>query len=407
VFGTYAQILRFPGALAFSMTGLFARLQLSMASLGMTLLIVAERGSYGLAAGVTSTYALAGAIIAPQVSRKIDQFGQRRILPLQLAVHVPAVLGLIYVTTLDGLVPVLFVLAFLAGAAQLSVGSLVRARWSKIYTGTTQLRTAFAWESLLDEVVFISGPPLATVLALQIAPSAALLVATLVLTVGCSLLILQRSTQPMPSGISSSSARDSALLLPGMLGLTGIFAFVGGVFGSFEMTTISFAQEHGVEAYTGLLLALYAVGSFVAGFGFGAMSFRASVPRQFLIALVAMAVVTAPLSLFADPVLMGVAAFVAGVAVAPALISGMSLIETIVPSVRLTESMTWATGGLSVGLAVGLLLSGLIVDIADASFGYLVTSACALGALVVGLLVRHRLAAAFRATHRVPVDAVA
>ena len=56
----------------------------------------------------------------------------------------------------------------------------MRARWSKIYTGTPQLRTAFAWESLLDEVVFISGPPLATLLALQIAPSAALLVATLV-----------------------------------------------------------------------------------------------------------------------------------------------------------------------------------------------------------------------------------
>ena len=128
MFGTYAQILRFPGALAFSMTGLFARLQLSMASLGMTLLIVAERGSYGLAAGVTSTYALAGAIIAPQVSRKIDQFGQRRIVPLQLAVHVPVVLGLIYVATLDGLVPLLFVLAFLAGAAQLSGRSFFDSR---------------------------------------------------------------------------------------------------------------------------------------------------------------------------------------------------------------------------------------------------------------------------------------
>ena len=283
------------------------------------------------------------------------------------------------------------------------------ARWcgpaaSKIYTGTPQLRTAFAWESLLDEVVFISGPPLATLLALQIAPSAALLVATLFLTVGCSLLILQRSTQPMPSGIRSSSARDSAILLPGMLGMTGIFVFIGGVFGSFEMTTISFAQEHGVAQYTGLLLALYAFGSLLAGFAFGAMSFRASLPRQFMVALAAIAVVTAPLSLFADPRLLGVAGFVAGFAVAPVLISGMSLIESIVPSPRLTESMTWASGGLSVGLAVGLLVSGLILDVADASFGYLVTSVCALGALALGLVVRHRLGAAYRAAHLVRVE---
>ena len=78
--------------------------------------------------------------------------------PLQLGVHVPAILGLILVATLDGLTPLLFVLAFLAGASQLSVGSLIRARWSKIYTGTPQLRTAFAMESLVDEVVFIAGP---------------------------------------------------------------------------------------------------------------------------------------------------------------------------------------------------------------------------------------------------------
>ena len=59
---------------------------------------------------------------------------------------------------------------------------------------------------------------------------------------------------------------------------------------------------------------------------------------------------------------------------------------------------------MSVGLAVGLLVSGLIVDVADASFGYLVTSVCALGALALGLVVRHRLGAAYRAAHLVRVE---
>ena len=85
------------------------------------------------------------------------------------------------------------------------------------------------------------------------------------------------------------------------------------------------------------------------------------------------------------PWLLGVAAFVAGFAVAPVLISGMSLIEHIVPATRLTESMTWVSGGLSVGLAGGLLLSGYIVDGMSASTAYLVTSGCGVGVFGVAV----------------------
>lgn len=396
MFRQYLQILRFPGAVLFSLTGLFARLQLSMASMGTTLLIVHERGSYGLAAQVTAVYAISGAIISPQVSRHIDERGQHRIVPLQLAVHVPSILGLIFVASINGLIPLLFVLSFLAGASQLSVGSLVRARWSKIYTGTPQLRTAFAMESLVDEIVFIAGPPLATFLAYQVAPSAALLVATTVLAIGSTALVLQRSTQPIPSGLAAVGRRGTAIGLPGMAAVTGIFMFVGGVFGSFEITTIGFAQQHGIKGLTGLLLALYSTGSLIAGFAFGATTLTAPLPRQFIAATVSLAVVSAPLALMTTPWLLGGAAFIAGFAVAPVLISGMSLIEHIVPNNRLTESMTWTSGGLSVGLAGGLLLSGLIVDATTASAAYLVTSGCALAACVLALAVRKDLARAYR-----------
>ena len=65
MFGQYVRVLSFPGALLFSLTGFFARLQLSMASMGATLLIVAERDSYALAAQVTALYAISGAVISP------------------------------------------------------------------------------------------------------------------------------------------------------------------------------------------------------------------------------------------------------------------------------------------------------------------------------------------------------
>ncbi|AZI57127.1 MFS transporter [Nakamurella antarctica] len=388
-----------PGSLLFSLTGLFARLQMSMAGMGATLLIVHERDSYSLAALVTAVFALAAAFIGPQVSRLVDRFGQHRIVPLQLSVHVPAILALIFVAYGDGLEPLLLGLALVAGSSQLSVGAMIRARWSKIYTGTPLLRTAFAVESLVDEVVFITGPPLATVLALQVAPSAALLVATLILTVGSVLLILQRSTQPVPSGTTHPAPKGSALFLPGVGALAGIMVFVGAVFGSFEITTIAVAQDAGAANWTGLLLAVYSFGSLIGGFAYGAREFRAHLPRQFIIAVTALGIVTLPLAAMGNLVLLGIAAAVAGFAVAPVLISVMSLVEYIVPAKRLTESITWATGGLSVGLAGGLLISGAIVDNFAASNAYLVTSGAAVLAFVSAYLIRGVVGRAYQAAY--------
>lgn len=398
MFSTYAQILKYPGAALFSITGLFARLQMSMASLGATLLIVHERDSYALAAMITAVYAVSAAFIGPQASRLTDRLGQARIVPVQLMVHVPAMLALIWVATLDGRTPLLFVLAFFAGAAQPSIGSLIRARWSRIYTGTPSLRTAFAMESLVDEIVFITGPPLATFLAQQVAPASALLVATTFLTVGSTLLIVQRKTQPIPSGRGVPAPKGAAILIPGVGAIAAIFVFMGAVFGAFEIVTVGYAAEQGVPTATGVLLALYSLGSLVAGFLFGARHFKASLPRQFLLSVTALAVVSAPFSVMPNVYWMGVAALLAGVAVAPVLISGLSLVEHAVPGNRLTESMTWVSGGLSVGLAAGMLLSGFLLDAFSASTAYLVVTGAALAAFVTAGLVRKQISRVYYAS---------
>ena len=76
----------------------------------------------------------------------------------------------------------------------------------------------------------------------------------------------------------------------------------------------------------------------------------------------------------------------------------MALIERIVPSARLTESMTWASSGLAVGIATATPLAGVIIDRYGAQTAYWVTSGCAVGALVIGAIVfrslRRALAAA-------------
>lgn len=385
MFGTYLKVLRLPGALRFTLSGLLARMQLSMAGLGAVMLLSATRGSYAVAGTVAAIYAVSAALVGPQVSRLIDSFGQRRIVPVQLAVHLPAVAGLVAFAVFSDLNWPVFLLALFAGSSSPSVGALVRARWSNLLRGSPQLRTAFAWEALIDEVVFILGPPLATILALQITPSAALIIATVALVTGTVLLITQRSTEPPAAGRSNATSGRSAILLPGVAGITAIFVLLGGVFGSYEVATVAFAKEEGAPTAAGLILALYAVGSLGAGLVYGAMTLRAPLSKQFLAAAVGLAVVTFPLPLLGHLWLVAAGLFVAGIACSPVLIAGTALLERIVPSHRLTEAMTWNASGVAVGIAIASPLAGVVIDRFGAAPAYWVTAGCAVLAFVVAV----------------------
>jgi hypothetical protein len=385
VFGSYAKVLRRPGALRFSAAGFLARMQMSMIGLGAVLLLSVERGSFAVAGTVSAIYALSNAIIGPQISRLIDSFGQSRIVPIQLLVHVPTLLAMIAITLWTTLTWPIFLLAFVAGASQPIMGPLVRARWSAQLHGSPLLRTAFAWESLIDEAVFIIGPPLATVVALQINPSAGLLLATVMLIIGSVLLLSQRSTEPTPTGRHTAAKGKPAILLPGVAGVAAVFVMMGALFGSFEVTTVAFTKESGVPEAAGIVLALYALGSLLAGLIFGALTLRATLLRQFVIAAAVLAVVTAPLPFLPQVWQIAIGLFVAGIACSPVLISGMAFIERVVPTGRLTESMAWVTSGVAVGIAVASPVAGVIIDEFGAHTAYWVTSGAAIGAVLIAL----------------------
>ncbi len=403
MFAPYLAVLRRPGAARFSAAGLLARMQLSMAGLGAVMLLSSVRGSYAVAGLVSATYALSQAAISPQFSRLIDVLGQRRVVPFQLAVHLPAIVAMIAIAVYTPLTWPIVILAFLAGASQPQVGSLVRTRWTVALKGSPNLRTAYAWESLLDEVVFIAGPPLATIVALQLFPAAALILATAFLTVGTVLLLTQRSTEPQPSGRARAKGGRPAIALPGVLGITAIFMLMGGVFGSFEVTTVAYARAMGHGGVAGLLLALYAAGSLLAGLIFGAMTLKSSLLRQFVTSVLVLAVITLPLPFLGNLWLLGAGLTLAGVACSPALIAGTAQLERIVPDHRLTEAMSWTTSGMAVGVAVATPLAGWVIDNVGASSAYWVTAGCAVGAALVALAARASLVRA----RDLPFDEVA
>jgi len=280
--------------------------------------------------------------------------------------------------------------AALSGAAALQVGSLVRARWSALVRDSPVLEAAFALESTLDELIFVLGPALVTALALGVAPGAGLLGALVLTTVGSLALGLQRRTEPAPAGVRDQSER-SAIKTPGLRVLVATFVAAGAIFGTLDVAMVAFTGQVGVPAAAGPLLALVALGSLLAGLTYGARSWRWPLDKRFVASVVVLWGGTVPLVFVPSVALMAPAATLAGVAIAPTLIAGFTLVQKLVPSRALTEGLNWMITALGVGAAIGAWTAGLIADSAGGATAFLIAVVAGGAAVIVAACGRSRL----------------
>lgn len=377
----YFKLFTAPGSKAFSSAGLIARLPVSMTGIGIITMLSQVRGSYWLAGAVAATFAFSMALLAPQIARAADRFGQRRVLPYATGTSAIALLLLLICTRYQAPDWALFVFAALAGGMP-SISAMVRARWSEIYRGTPQLHTAFSFESVLDEVAFIIGPPIAVGLSVSLFPEAGPLVAALLLVAGVTAFALQKSTQP-PVYTRNSERQRAILAMPSMQILVLALIALGTIVGTVDVISVAFAEQQGQPAAASIVLSVYAFGSCLAGLIFGAMKIPVPLPRLFLYAAFATAFTTLPLLWVHHVLTLAAAMFVAGLFFAPTMIIAMGLVENIVPPAKLTEGLTWMVTGLGIGVAFGAALAGLAIDAAGITAGFGVTLTAGLVVLLV------------------------
>lgn len=382
----YRDVLRLPGAARFSAAGFLARSTMSMTALGIVLLTEQVFNSYGIAGLVVSAATLAGAVGAPLSSRLMDRHGQRAIAMPLVTVHALGMLALIVSIQRQLPVAVILGIAVLAGGTAPSVGALVRARWATLLRGDQRLRAAFSLESVIEEFIFVLGPPVATLLALHIRYDMPLILVAGLTFIGTLLLVNQRATEP-PRRENTGERHPSALRTRGLPAAMIAFIMLGAVFASFEVTTVGFAEQLGRPSLTGVMVGTYAAGSLVAGVLFGAVNLPWSWRRQFATAMTSVAVFLLPMPVltlvFTNPLAPFLAlAFVAGFAVAPSLISGMALVEQLVPAHSVTEGLAWVTTGIGVGFAFASAASGALIDAVGADRTYGLVLGCALAGVV-------------------------
>ncbi|MFD9939941.1 MFS transporter [Nonomuraea sp. NPDC059023] len=381
--GPYRGLFNAPGVKGFVLAGFVGRFPMSMLGIGIVLLISALTESYATAGAVAAVVNVSYAIAAPFSGRLADRFGQNRVIVPFSVVNAVALVSLILSAGFRLPEWTLYASGLLVGATSLSLGSMVRARWSNLHGGSGKLHTAFAFESVADEVIFVTGPAAVTLLATYVNPYAGLVVAVVAMLGGSLALAAQRRTQPPI--VAVRAAGGTPILIPGVALLSAVYVGLGAVFGSVDLITVAFAEEHGAKGAAGFLLASFAGGSMVSGLWFGSRHWRIPMRGRFVRALGVFVVGLLPIMFVGDTRIMALALFVAGLAISPTLITGFSLTERLVPPALLTEGMAWISTSIGFGVALGAWAGGRLTEAFGASNAYAFSLACALFAALVGV----------------------
>ncbi|ANB06910.1 ABC transporter [Streptomyces ambofaciens] len=388
-------MLRTRGAWTFLLPGFAARQPFAMLTLSIVLLVQHTSGSYGVAGAVAAVTGVSMALFAPYSGRLADRYGQRAVLLPGVLVHTASGLTLTVLALADAPLWALFAAAVPTGASVPQVGPMVRARWAVKLKGSPLMSTAAAFESVTDELTFVLGPLVATALCTAVNPAAGLVTEAALTLVGGLLFAAQKSTQPVvgrPDGDHARVEHVPALRIPGVRVLIVVFLGIGSVFGGMQVSLAAFTESIGEPGLNGVLYGVFAAGNMLSGLACGAIAWRTAPQQRLLVGYSALALTASGLWAAHSVLVLAGLGLLVGVCIAPALITGYTLVEGLVPAGARTEAFTWLTGAVALGQAAAVTVSGQLEDRLWDGAGFLVPMAGTVLALATLLTLRSRLA---------------
>ena len=383
---TYRTLLRTPGATAFFLTATVGRVGIAMTSLGIVWLVHARTGSYATAGLVTGGFAVAEAVAGPQLARLIDRFGQTRVLPPALLAHAAAVAALLALVAPGAPDWQMVAGGVLTGATIPQLGALSAARWAALLRDerAVALPTAFTLESLANELAYLTGPALVSVLGASGYPAAGTLLAAALVVTGGLCFAAQRRTAPVPSASGGASRHRTgrSLLRPGFAVLVGVNLAIGGFFGAMQISVTAFAVGHGAAGTAAVLFTVSSCASLLAGWLYGLRQWRTAPRVQLALAAAGLAIGCLPLLAAGSPVVLGFDLALTGLLIPLNLVLCSVLAEAAVDRAVLTQAFVWLNSASAAGSAGAAAAAGWAVGGYGAHGGFAVASV-ATGAMAV------------------------
>jgi MFS family permease len=382
----YARILRTPGVAVIVFATLVGRMPIGISGLAILLFVREVTGSFASAGLCAGALALGSALGAPLQGRLIDRRGVHTLLPLA-CVHAAGLLAVLAAGEAGAGTAVLAGASLLAGAATPPVSSVLRSRWPYLLAEQPQLIPgAFALDSVMIELIFVTGPLVTTLVVATVGPQYALVVSAACAVAGVLLLLggLRGRPGPQRTADGSRALGLGALAAPGLRTLVLASVPVGFTLGTIEVVLPAFSADEGARELAGVLLAVWSCASGVGGLAWGVLGTRVPLIEAHLRFAWLLPLAVAPLLLAGSPVSMAPLAILAGLPIAPLIASRNQLVERVAPAGTSTEAFTWPLTALVAGVAVGAATAGSVIEASSWAGGVVVAIAVGLvGAAVV------------------------
>lgn len=392
----YRPVLAVPGATRLLASALVARLPQGMASLAVLLLVRGATHSYAAAGVAVGAEALATAAGAPVFGRLIDRLGRHRVLLRCSLLYAAMATLLVLGADMHAPAVALVVLAAGVGATLPPIAPSLRALMRDVFADSGVRERAYALESVAQELVWIAGPLLVALLVAFGSPAVAVLALGAQSMIG-TVLFLRSPLTADGERPAVRAARGAALSSRALRGLLVPIGLMGTALGATEVGLPALALHTGSRSSSGVLLALWSLGSMAGGLWFGSRRWRASLPARYGTLLLTAVVCTAPLMLARSLPAAMVSSLLAGVTIAPVFSCQYALVGQAVTEGTETEAFTWVSAALVGGLSAGSAAGGALV--ASAGLGAPFALACAATG-AAGMLALASWPAATRRDHR-------
>ena len=360
----YADILSHEGAVGTTLGGLIARAPISMVPIALIAIGSGPLGSYAVGGAAAGAYTVCNAVGATLLGRAADERGHRWALRISSVLMAIAAMTIAAVALFARDAALLIGAAAFSGAVTPGIGGIVRTRWAAVVSDPVRRNRAMALESVNDEVNFLIGPPVASLLIVQGLPWSPVILATALFMIGAATVSARRGWEPKlhpADGGSTAAIRENALLIVSA-------SAIGAILGASQVLLLGYCNALGADSGIALALALNSGASLIGALTIGAKSdWRWPAERRFAVAAICFAAATIPTALVSGYVPFLIAITVAGFGIAPMFIQSNAVITERAGGSPRSSSFALIGGGVVFGISAGSAVGGIAIDAAGAS----------------------------------------